>query len=414
MRILYVSHLYDPEPGAQPVRVRELTRRWARAGHEVTVLAGFPNHPHGRIYPGYRARYWRFADSEDDAGVRVVRTWLLPRPNRGALNRALVFSSYTVSAALTSLALRPVDVVIGTVPQPLAPLAAWFRTSIGGARFVLEVRDLWPEGLVATGHASAESLPVRALDRVARFLYGRADHVVAVTDAIRDNLIQNRGVKSGNVDVIRAGVDAGAFAMNLSSDEAKTRLGVEGRFVVSYVGTVGDAHGLDVLLDAAALLKSRNDDRVLFLVAGTGAQEAVLRSRARDLSLDNVRFLGQIQRAEIPHVYGASDVCVAILRDDPLFRTVVPTKLYEYMAAGRGILCNVPGEASELVEQAGAGLAIAPGDGAALADAVADLAAAPQRLVAFGEAGRRYAATEASWDRRAADYLDVLERVVDR
>ena len=413
LRILYVSHLYDPEPGAQPVRVRQLAHHWARRGHEVTVLTGFPNHPEGHIFPGYRARFWKLVDSEMEGDVRIVRTWLIPRPNRGALNRSVVFSSFTASAALTGLGIGSADVVIGTVPQPLAPLAAWFKSRASKAPFVLEIRDLWPEGLLATGQASSSSVSYRVLDRVARFLHGRADHIVAVTESIRDHVIEHRKVSPDRINVVRAGVAVDEFESNSEPEESKRWWDVSGRFVVSYVGTHGDAHDLWTVLQAAEAMAD-TDPRVLFLFAGGGAEAERLCAHASSKGLKNVRFLGQIDRDDIPSVLNASDICLATLRDSPVFKTVVPTKLYEYMAARRPIITNVAGEAENLVESAGAGVYVPAEDPEALAGAIRSIAADPQRAAHMGSAGLDAVRSGASWEARGDLYLEVLERVVAR
>ena len=413
MRILYVSHLYDPEPGAQPVRVRQLARHWAQRGHEVTLLTGFPNHPDGKIFPGYKYRFWKFVDVSMDANVRIVRTWLVPRPNDGYLNRSVLFSSFVGSAALTSLGIGRADVVIGTVPQPLAPLAAWIKSCATGAPFLLEIRDLWPEGLLATGQANTSSVSYRVLDWVARFLNRRADHVVAVTDAIRDHLVEHRDVPDARVDVVRAGVAAEEFESDIDPEEPRRRWDAAGRSVVSYVGTHGNAHDLWTVLDAAEIM-SRTDPRVLFLLAGGGAEADQLRDHAASAGLSNVRFLGQIDREEIPSLLNASDVCLATLRDSPVFNTVVPTKLYEYMAAARPIVCNVPGEAAQLLESTGSGVYVPAADPAALAGAIETLVADPERRKAMGRAGHDAVRRDSSWESRADDYLEILERVIGR
>jgi colanic acid biosynthesis glycosyl transferase WcaI len=413
LRILYFSHLYDPEPGAQPVRVRQLAQQWARRGHDVTILTGFPNHPEGRIFPAYRRRFWKFVDTSLDGDVRVVRTWLIPRANNSAVNRLIAFSTFTGSSALTSLGIGRADVVIGTVPQPLSPLAAWLKSRLGGAAFLLEIRDLWPEGLLATGQASTDSMSYRFLDHVAGFLNKRADHIVAVTDAIRDHLVEQRGVPDTRVDVVRAGVASEAFQSVVEPEESKRKWDAEGRFVVSYVGTHGNAHDLWSILRAAEKISTINPD-VLFFFAGQGAEATQLRDHASSLGLTNVKFLGGIDRREIPSLLNASDICLATLRDSPIFRTVVPTKLYEYMAAGRPIICNVPGEATEMLERAGTGVYVPAADPDALVGAIKMLIADPERRFAMGRAGREAVRKDASWESRADDYLEILKRIVDR
>lgn len=409
MRILYISHLYDPELGAQSVRVRNLSLAWARMGHDVTVLTAFPNHPAGRVYPGWRSRFLKLGDVSDDHGVRVVRIAHVPRPNRGSFNRLVAFSSFTATAALASVAMRGFDVVIGTVPQPLQPLAAWLRSRTGRTKFVLEIRDLWPEGLAATGQAGRESLAYAGLHRVASFLYRRADHVVAVTEAIRDHIVTDWQVPADGVDVVRAAVDAASFQVAGDPVEHKQRWGLEGKFTVSYVGTLGNAHGLKVVLDAAALLGESRPE-IEFMLVGDGAEVAQLKAAAEGLT--NVRFTGAVPRADLPSILAASDVCIAVLRDDPLFTTVVPTKLYEYMAAEKPIICNVPGEAASLLQTAGAGKNIPPGDPAALAEAVTRLADDPGLRETMAQNGSRWVRENADWDERAARFASVFERVV--
>ena len=391
------------------MRIRNLSRAWARMGHRVTVLTAFPNHPAGRLYPGWRRRFLKLVDVSDDAGVRVVRVAHVPRPNRGAMNRLAAFSSFTASAALASVAMRGFDVVIGTVPQPLQPLAAWLRSRTSRAKFVLEMRDLWPEGLAATGQAGRESIAYSGLHRVASFLYSRADHVVAVTDAIKAHIVADWDVPDNRVDVVRAAVDAAAFKAAGDTVEHKRRWDLEGKFTISYVGTLGNAHGLEVVLDAAAILgKSRPD--IQFLFVGDGAEGAELRAAAQNRA--NVRFIGARPRSDLPSIYAASDICIGVLRDDPLFTTVVPTKLYEYMAAGKPIICNVPGEAAALLQTARAGISIAPGDAAALAGAVTQLADDSALMESMARNGFTWVRENADWDKRAAQYESVLESVV--
>lgn len=410
MRILYISHLYDPEMGAQSVRVQNLSRTWVSMGHEVTVLTAFPNHPAGKIFPGWRHRFMKFVDVSADEGVKIVRVAHAPRPNRGTLNRLVGFSSFTLSAALASTALPRSDIVIGTVPQPLQPLAAWLGSRIRRSKFVLEVRDLWPEGLVATGQAGNESLPYRGLKRVASHLYDSADHVVAVTDSIRDHIVANWRVPDNKVDVVRAAVNASAFDASLNPEQEKQRWGQQGKFTVSYIGTLGNAHDLGLVLDAAALL-SHTHPNVEFLFAGDGAEGPALRARAGGMG--NVRFIGARPRTELPSIFSASDVCLAILRPDPLFTTVAPTKLYEYMAAGKPIISNVPGEASTLLEQADAGVSISPGDPSALVSAITRLVDDPARRTALGQNGATWVRANAIWAERAREYDSIFQRCVD-
>jgi colanic acid biosynthesis glycosyl transferase WcaI len=338
----------------------------------------------------------------------VVRLAHLLRPNRGVINRLVGFSSFTASAAVASLAMRGFDIVIGTVPQPLLPLAAWMRSLTGKTKFVLEIRDLWPESLVAAGQGATDSMAYVGLNRIADHLYQHADHVIAVTDAIRDRVVTDWGVPAERVDVIRAAVDADSFEVSGDGAEHKKRWCGEGKLIVTYVGTLGNAHGLEIILDAAASLAGIRPE-IEFLFVGDGAEGARLRESAHGMS--NVRFLGVRPRADLPSIYAASDICVAVLRDDPLFTTVVPNKMYEYMAAGKPIICNVVGEASSLVESASAGVITAPGSSAELVEAVTRLADDAELRETMGQNGFEWVRENAVWHSRAEAYAAIFERI---
>src|ERR1700730_7765437 len=183
MKILYVSQYFPPEMGAPAARAAELSRHWARDGHEVTVLTGFPNHPTGKVPPEYRNKLRRLVMPESVEGANVVRTWLFPFPNRRAYERMLNYSSFCVSAASTGLFLSRPDVVIATSPQLLVALSGWWLACCKHVPFVFEVRDLWPESLAAVGIGKENSILHRSLSKIAGFLYRQCDRIVVVAPA---------------------------------------------------------------------------------------------------------------------------------------------------------------------------------------------------------------------------------------
>ena len=404
MRILYVSQYFPPEIGAPAVRVSELARRWREWGHDVRVLTGFPNHPEGVVPPEYRSKLRRFVMEETWRGVPVYRTWLYPAPNRGVVRRSASFLSFGASAALRGalLGFHP-EVVIGTSPQLLCAGAARLIAKRFGARFVFEVRDLWPESLFAVGAAEPSSLLYRGLASMANWLYKSADQIIAVTDSSRDE-ISSKGIPANKVAVVRNGVDVDAF-----SAEPPAR---SGRFTVSYIGAIGMAHALETALDAAALL--RHEPEIRFVFVGGGAQREALQRKAREANLENVEFRGPRPWTEIPQILSESDACLVHLAKTPLFETVLPSKMFEAMAAGRPIILGVRGEAQRLLEEAGAGLAIEPESAEQLRDAVMTLYRDRELSQTLGRSGRLYAKQEASYEARARHYLETLENVTLR
>ncbi len=411
MRILYVTSLYLPEPGAHPIRVAQLSRHLASRGHDVTVLTDVPNHPHGKVYPGHRKKLLRLTYSEMDGDVRVVRVPQIFRPNRGSLDRLLAFSSFTATAALRSLTMGPFDVVIGTIPQPFSPLAPWLRSFVGRAKFVLEIRDLWPESIVATGQGSSNSLAYKGIGAMVSFLYRRADGFITVTDGIKNTLVDTHGVDPEKINVVRAGVDPESLKSSVTKEAAKEKLGLQGKFVATYLGTVGYAHGLDTMIEMADRLRSDHPD-ITLLVVGTGAEEKAIRQLVSDRDYQNIKILGQKPRSELPDILAASDIGLALLRPSEVFKTAVPTKIYEYMATGLPVLTNVAGETTQIITESNAGFAVPSGNAEALTEQIINLQNNPAQLVTMGESGTRHAHETASWVGRAEQFEIALSKAI--
>lgn len=410
MRILYLSQYFPPEMGAPAARVSELAARWVERGHEVAVLTGFPNHPTGVVPPEYRGHVWL---RERWRGVEVLRTWIYAAPNKGVLARGLAYGSFaTSSVVLGGLAreVRRADVVVATSPQFLCALSGWMLARAWRVPYVLEIRDLWPQSIVEVGALPASHPAVQVLRRLERFVYEAADLLVGVTDSFAE-IWRAQGVDPAKIRVIKNGVDLGLFTPATPDERSRARaeLGVGDRFVVAYIGTLGMAHGLGTLLEVAQRLRGRP---IEFLLVGEGAERAQLEADARARGLTNVRFLGQLPRARIPALLGAADLPVVMLRDTPLFETVLPSKLFEIMGCARPLVLAVGGEARRLVEQADAGFVVPPQDPGAMAQAIEAAIAAPHEAAQRGRAGRAF--VEAHFDRqRLADtYLAELEALV--
>lgn len=411
MKILYISQYFPPEMGAPAARVSELSRHWIEAGHDVTVLTGFPNHPDGVIRPEYRGRFRRGVCRENWNGVKVVRTWLAPFPNRKPYERILNYSSFCFSAALTGSFFGRPDVVIATSPQLLVGLSGWWIARLKNVPFVLEVRDLWPESLAGAGVGGEKSRLYRALDRVARFLYRAAAHIVVVTPAFRDNLVRQRGLADSKISVVMNGVETQMFAPEAPDVSLRASLNAEGKFVVSYIGTLGLAHGLEVLLDAAERLQ-RERSEILFLVLGEGADRERIVTMAKSKRLANLRFVSQQPREKIPAYIGASDTCVVMLKDSEIFQTVIPTKMLEFMSCGRPVILTARGQAQTVLESAAAGICVDPENVEALCGAIVRLQQQPATTQQMGRNGRSYIVQNLSRRATGEEYLAVLGRLL--
>ncbi len=409
MHILFLSHYFVPENNAPAARVHAMAREWARLGHRVTVLTGVPNVPTGVVYDGYenRCRQIEWID-----GVRTARVWTYLAANKGRVRRGLNYLSYMATAGLAGMGLRPrADVVVATTPQFFA---GWAGVPVSGAQrapFVLEVRDIWPDSITAVGALPEGHVLVRALGLLERALYARADHIVAVGEGYRQNMIA-KGVPPAKIDIVTNGVDADLFTPRPADPGLLSRLGLTGKFVITFAGTIGMASGLDVVLDGAEVLRQRGRADIAFLLIGDGAVRADLEAQARARRLeDAVVFTGLVPRAELPAYLASSDACLVHFRRQPLFGTILPSKFFEDAAMTKPILLGFEGAAREMLREADCGLAFEPGNGRELADAAVRLADNPDEARRLGANGRRYVLERFDRRRLARDYLAVLERV---
>jgi len=412
VRTLVVTHYFPPEIGAPQARLSEMARVWAEGGDEVTVLTGMPNHPTGVVPPAYRGAVRRV---EHVDGYRVVRTWLYATPNEGVARKTLGHLSFMVSAVLLGAGHvgRP-DVAVVSSPTFFSIGAAWLIARLTRARLVVEIRDLWPAIFVELGVLTDRRL-IRALEVLELAAYRAADEVVVVSEGFREDLIR-RGVPARKVHTIRNGVDLERFRpTDPDTDTAATRarLGAgPDDVLVLYAGAHGLSHGLTSVADAAARLE-REGRRVRFAFVGEGAAKADLERHVAALGLTNVTLLPGVPRDEVPALLAAADICLVPLRDVPLFSTFIPSKIFEYLGAGKAVVGAVRGEAATILREAGA-VVVEPEDPDALAAAVAELADDPARRARMGAAGRAY--VEARYDRRALAlrYRELLRRAVVR
>ena len=404
MRILFLSDHFFPEPSAPAAHVYERARLWVSHGHRVTVLCSAPNFPEGKLFPGYRNAL-RTVEVLD--GIRVVRVLTYMCANEGTIRRTLDYLSYACSAFVMACSEERPDVVISTSPHLFVPLAGVLHARLRRVPHVFEIRDLWPASIAATEALARASFSLRMLEKLELFLYHRSARILALTPAFKTDLVR-RGIPAEKIDVVINGANLELFRPGMPRDrciEAQFELG--GRFVVGYLGTLGLAHGLESVLDAAELLRGAP---VTFLFVGVGAAKAELESQARRRMLDNVAFAPRQEKAAMPAFWSVCDASLVHLRAAPLFETVIPSKIFEAMAVGVPTIYAAPrGEGSRIIEQHGAGIVVAPMDPAALASACLMLAHDPQLRARLASAAA-LAAPLYSRTRQAEDSLAVLQR----
>ena len=407
MRILYFTQYFPPEIGATQDRAYEMTRNLARAGHHVTAVTEMPNHPSGIIPRSYQGKVYT---REKLDGVDVIRLWVKTSPYKDFRSRLKFYGSYAAMATLAGLGLAHghYDMVYATSPPLFVGLAGLAVAAVRRARFVFEVRDLWPESAVELGFLRNPRF-IRWATAMEETFYRRASKVVVVTKGIERRLIE-RGFPEAKIALIRNGASTRLLdAAPLAQEEAKAGLGLSGRFVALYAGIHGVAQGMLDLVRVAEILHQDRD--VHFVFVGEGPVKRDVAAAVEQRQLTNVTLLPERPREQVRALYDASDAVLVPLRDQPLFRGAVPTKLFDSWACQRPVVLSVAGEAQTIMDEVGGGLAAPPEDAQAMAAAIRRLRDRPDEARRMGQAGFQAVLQRYSRERLAGELERLLRTV---
>ncbi len=407
MRILFFSHYFPPESNAPANRTYEHARRWIRAGHEVTVITCAPNCPDGVVYPGFKNKLYQ---REVIDGIDVRRVWTYVAANQRKIRRTLNYVTYMTSASFFSLFVKRPDVIIATSPQFFCGWAGVLSSFFRRVPFILEIRDIWPDSIVAV-KAMRDGPLSHILERLADTMHASSRHIVTVGDGYRQRLIA-KGVPSEHISIISNGVNRDIFYPRPPDEDLKRQFGVAGKFICSYSGTIGMACGLEIVLDAAQKLRERGINDIAFMLVGGGATRNGLETQAKECQLDNVIFTGRQPTKKMPDFLAISDVCLIHLCKSEVFTTVMPSKIFESCGMEKPIINGVSGFAAEFIEKAGAGVNIEPENSDQLIEALLAMRSDPASCAAHGKAGRDYVLAHYDRDKLAQDYLDTIEMVL--
>lgn len=402
MRILILTQWYPPEPA---MLLQELALSLQARGHQVTVLTGFPNYPAGQLYPGYSVR---LRQRETLAGVPVVRVPLYPEHSQSGLRRALNYLSFSLSStALGPWLVRRPDVLFVYHPPLTIGIPAYVLSRLWRVPFVYQIQDMWPETLAATGMFNNQRL-LGWIGRFARWVYGKAHSILVISPGFRQNLL-DKGVPAEKIHVVSNWVDPSTYYRAEPDQQLAAELGLTGHFNVIFAGNMGEAQGLETVVEAARLL--RDDPQIQFVLVGDGIALPRLQQLVAQHGLANVRFLGRHPAHEMPRLYALADALLVHLKDDALFRITIPHKTLAYLGSGKPILAAVAGDVAELVESIGAGMTCPPQNPVALAAAIRRLQAVPAgQRQAMGERGAQAAQTRFSRDRLTGEIEAVLQQ----
>ena len=404
MHILFLTDNFPPEVNAPATRTFEHAVEWVRAGARVTVITGAPNFPTGQVFEGYRNRPYQI--EQLDSGITVVRVWTYITANRGFARRIVDYLSFAASSAIAGTFVRDIDVIVATSPQFFTTFSGLLLSWMKRRPWVFELRDLWPETIRSVG-AMRSGFALRALEKLELFLYRQSDLVIAVTNAFVDDL-ESRGIKRGKIRVVRNGANLNAYSPIPRDQALMKQLGLQGTFVVGYLGTIGMCHGLPDLLPHVP--DECGGKPVSLVIVGEGAERERAMHAATEAGLKHVHFVGMVKKTDVARYLSIFDCGLVPLRDDPNFTRVIPSKIFELCAMGKPILLGVRGESQELIMQYNAGICYRPGNGQDFAQALREMVTNDARRAEM-IAGARTLAHDFDRSKLANSMLGYLQEV---
>lgn len=404
MHILLIHQAFASldEPGG--TRHHELARYLAAHGHKVSIIASPISYLTGK------SRFAKIPWSEkqtDGELITIIRAYTYPALHRSFAFRVVSFFSFMVSSFLIGLGVEHVDLVWGTSPPIFQGMTAWLISRLKRVPFLFEVRDLWPAFAIEVG-VLRNPILIRLSTWLERFLYRHADLVMVNSPGFVKH-VQDRGAEK--VELVPNGTDTSMFTPNVDGSVFRSSHQLNEKFVALYAGAHGLSNDLSVVLAAAQELLPQQD--IVIVLLGDGKDKPALQAQAMQESLHNVLFLPPIPKKEMPVALAAADACIAILKPLELYKTTYPNKVFDYMAAAKPVILAIDGVIREVIEKAGAGIAVPPGDPHALSQAILQLARDPHLCHAMGAQARTY--VEAHFDRPAlaTKMMEIMYRLVE-
>lgn len=407
MKFLILTQYFPPDTGGAATRLHSLAAELSRAGHEVEVVTALPNYPQGRILQDYAACFYR---RERREGVTVHRVWLYASVGGGP-RRMLSYLSFALTSFFGLFRAQKPDYLFVESPPLFLSVPALVACRSWNVPFVFNVADLWPD-VITDGGFLRDGLVVRCMRTIERWSYQRASYVTAVTEGIRDALLRQKHVPPEKILFLPNGADTVRFKPQPSSLQLKTQLGLEGKRIVLWAGTLGTAHGLEYVLQAAKMLEERPE--IHFLFVGTGSVKSKLVQLREAMRLRNVTFCEPVSLEQLPPYFSIAEIGLASLINIPIYEGARPSKIFPILASGKPIIFAGAGETARLIQQARAGIVTPPEDPVSLANATLHLIENPALSRELGENGRRFVETNFQWSRLVDNWVSQLRAPLTR
>jgi colanic acid biosynthesis glycosyl transferase WcaI len=407
MKFLILTQYFPPEIGGAQTRLRSTATELHRLGHQVEVITALPNYPRGRIFSDYRGCFYRREESD---GIRIHRVWIYAAMG-GGVARMLNYSSFTLTAFFALLLARRPDFIFVESPPLLLSIPAYIAGLFWRVPYIFNVADLWPD-IILEGGFMERGLLVRLLFKLEQWSYRKAARVNAVTDGLRDSLLQDKQVPPEKVLFLPNGVDTTHFQWRPPDEALRRKLGLQGKKIILWAGTLGSAHGLNYVLDAASLLSSQT--QIHFLFVGDGSAKAALQQQRKETRLDNVTFLDPVPLEQLPPYFSIAECGLASLLPIPLYDGARPSKIFPILASAKALIFVGKGETARLVEKSKGGIVVAPENPEALASVILLLAENPQLAREYGRNGRAYVEKHLQWSAIIRDWVAQLRAILVR
>jgi glycosyltransferase involved in cell wall biosynthesis len=405
MKIVVICHYFPPEIGAPSARLYEMSKRWVELGNEVHVVTCFPNHPTGIIPDEYKGLKYKLENMD---GIHVHRNYVYATPNKGFIKKTLGHISFMFSSVLFSMKkIDKPDVIITSSPTFFSIFSGYWYSLRKKADFVLEIRDLWPAAMIELG-VMKEGFITRVLEKMELFFYRNSKKLIMVTQSFKENVVK-RGINEDKVHVITNGVNQDLFYPKEKNQELINKYNLQDKFVISYVGAHGISQNLSTILEVAKKLSKYKN--IEFVFVGEGAEKDKLKQIVREEELTNVQFIEAQPKEAIPEFYNVSDLCLIPLKNIELFKTFIPSKMFEIMACGIPIVASLEGEAAQILEESKAALVVQPDNPNKIAVAIEELINDKEKYNQMKANGPEFVEKNYSRNKLAERYFELINNV---
>lgn len=403
LKICLLTEYFPPEPGAGSTRAYEHAKVWKNLGVDVLILTCMPHYPTGIIPDKYKNK---ILVKEKIDNIDIIRTFTYAAASKGLIKRSIAYFTFMISSVIQGISsLKNMDYIIATSPPFSIGISGWILSKLKRIPLIFEVRDMWPDSLIQLEQLKNKYL-IRLLEFSEKKIYSSSKYIVSVTDSYC-SLIEQKGVDRSKIKVIKNGVDTNFFKPIQKSENLLLLHNLSEKKIVSYFGNFGLSQPIGLIIELAKLFKSNN--KIHFLLIGDGERREQILNKIEEYKLNNVSILKTVNKNDLLRYYSISDLMMVPLKNIPLFKTVIPSKIFEIMAVGKPIVFNVDGEARKIVEEANAGVYVDFYDVKTTGDKIVTLLNDKDRLEKYSKNGRAFVIKYFNRQSLAEFYINLLE-----